>query len=151
MYLAFKDLADLFTDSKGVKNADHMYHTVSDKANVLQPKGLFTPVNENSGDLLEAIANGAIAAVWNKKIMLPRYTPNHFPVFFTDDPIDAVGKVLYYYTEKIDGDRTEQMNMTNFLLFNKKLLIDNIDTYDIAVMLEKLSTTNVNSVNERRE
>ena len=33
---------------------------------VAQPRGLFIPLNDDSGELLDAIANGAIAAIWER-------------------------------------------------------------------------------------
>lgn len=139
MYLAFNDLVTLFSDYKGVKDADHLYFTVTDSANIEQKRGLFIPLNDVSGELLEAIANGAIAAIWDKKKQVPRYTPNHFPIFLTDKPIEGVRDLVRLYLEKIDGDKTEKMDMTKFVFLNKKLLKENKETYDIAVMLEKLN------------
>lgn len=150
MYLAFNDLVKLFSDIRGIKEADHFYMTVTDDANAMQTRGLFIPLNQNSGELLEAIANGAIAAIWDKKKQLPKYTPNHFPIFFTENPIEAVRELLQSYIEKIDGDKAEKMNMTNFVFLNKKLLKENKETYDIAVMLEKISKKNLKDDFERR-
>lgn len=150
MYLAFNDLVKLFSDIRGIKEADHLYITVTDNANAMQTRGLFIPLSEDSGELLEAIANGAIAAIWDKKKQLPKYTPNHFPIFFTDNLIETVRELLKFYIEKIDGDKAEKMNMTNFVFLNKKLLKENKETYDIAVMLEKISKLNSNDNFERR-
>jgi UDP-N-acetylmuramyl pentapeptide synthase len=150
MYLAFNDLVKLFSDKRGIKDADHLYITVTDDAKAIQTRGLFIPLSEDSGELLEAIANGAIAAILDKKKQLPKYTPNHFPIFFTDNPIEAVRELLRFYIEKIDGDRAEKMNMTNFVFLNKKLLKENKETYDIAVMLEKIAMKNSNHDVERR-
>lgn len=150
MYLAFNDLVKLFSEIRGIKEAEHLYITVTDDANAMQTRGLFIPLSEDSGELLEAIANGAIAAIWDKKKQLPKYTPNHFPIFFTDNPIEAFRELLRFYIEKIDGDKTEKMNMTNFVFLNKKLLKENKETYDIAVMLEKISKLNPKDDFERR-
>lgn len=150
MYLAFNDLVRLFPDFKGVKEADHLYYTVTDKAESAQVRGLFIPLNDDSGELLAAIANGAIAAIWDKKKQVPKYTPNHFPIFFTENPLNGVRELLGYYLEKLDGDNREKMNMTNFVFFNKELLKENKETYDIAVMLEKVSVVNRDNDSERR-
>jgi hypothetical protein len=139
MYLAFNDLVTIFSDFKGIKEADHLYFTVTDNAVIEQKRGLFIPLNDASGELLDAIANGAIAAIWDKKKQVPKYTPNHFPIFFTDKPIEGVRNLLRIYLEKIDGDKTEKMDMTKFVFLNKELLKENKETYDIAVMLEKLN------------
>ena len=150
MYLAFNDLVKLFSNIRGIKEADHFYITVTDDAKAIQTRGLFVPLNEDSGELLEAIANGAIAAIWDNKKQLPKYTPNHFPIFFTENPIEAVRELLQSYIEKIDGDKAKKMNMTNFVFLNKKLLKENKETYDIAVMLEKISKINLEDDFERR-
>ena len=120
MYLAFNDLGKLFSDMRGIKEADHTYFTVTDNAKAMQTRGLFVPLNDDSGDLLGAIANGAIAAIWDIKKQVPKYTPNHFPIFFTDNPIEAIRELLRLYIEKMDGDKADQMNMTKFEFLNKK-------------------------------
>lgn len=150
MYLAFNDLIKLFSEIRGLKDAEHFYMTVTDNAKATQMRGLFIPINEDSGELLEAIGNGAIAAIWDKKKQLPKYTPNHFPIFYTDNSIKAVRELLQFYIEKMDGDNAEKMNRTNFDFLNKKLLKENKETYDIAVMLEKISKMNPKDDLERR-
>lgn len=139
MYLAFNDLVDLFKNFKGVQEANHLYYTVSDSAKLEQPRGLFMPISEESGDLLEAINNGAIAAVWDSKKQVPHYTPNQFPIFFTDEPVAALRSILQMLLEKLDGEIEEKMIKTNFVILNKELLKENKQTYDIAVMLEKIA------------
>jgi hypothetical protein len=139
MYLAFNDLVAMFPDFKGVREAEHKYITVTDRASTVMTRGLFIPLNDKSGELLDAIANGAIAAVWDKEKPVPRYTPNHFPIFFTDNPARGVLDLLRFYFEKIDGDNAEKMNMTKFVFLDKKLLNENKETYDIAIMLEKIA------------
>ena len=42
------------------------------------------------------------------------------------------------------------MNVTKFVFLNKKLLKENKETYDIAVMLENVSMKNTNNDAERR-
>jgi UDP-N-acetylmuramyl pentapeptide synthase len=139
MYLAFNDLVTLFPNFKGVREAEHKYNTVTDHASTVQTRGLFIPLNDNSGELLDAIANGAIAAVWDKEKPVPRYTPNHFPVFFTDNPVKGVLDLLRFYYEKLDGDNVDQMDITKFIFLDKKRLKESKETYDIAVMLEKIA------------
>lgn len=150
MYLAFNDLVKLFSNIRGIKEAGHFYITVTDDAKAVQTRGLFIPLTEDSGELLDAIANGAIAAIWDNKKQLPKYTPNHFPIFFTDQPIDAVRELLQFYIEKMDGEKAEKMDITNFVFLNKKRLKENKETYDIAVMLDKISNINLKDDFERR-
>ncbi|WP_066252588.1 hypothetical protein [Neobacillus drentensis] len=146
MYLALKDLGSLF-DSRGIQD-DLSFASVSDQANEAQPKGLFVSFNGTDGELSEAISNGAIAAVWNINYDLPRYTPNQFPVFFTNDPAAAIVTILKRYIEKLNGETDKIMEITNFKFSNKKLLNKNNETYDIAVMLNEITSKNKP---ERRE
>ncbi|MEH7479706.1 hypothetical protein V7157_01075, partial [Neobacillus drentensis] len=108
MYLALKDLEGLFDSSRGIQD-DFLFTSVSDQANEAQPKGLFVSFKGMYGELSEAIANGAIAAIWNQEHDLPRYTPNHFPVFFTNDPADAIVTILKRYIEKLNGETDKTM------------------------------------------
>ncbi|MBT2697732.1 hypothetical protein J7E79_09950 [Bacillus sp. ISL-40] len=147
MYLALKDLGGLFDSSRGIQD-DFLFASVSDQANEAQPKGLFVSYNGMYGELSEAIANGAIAAIWNQEHDLPRYTPNHFPVFFTNDPADAIVTILNRYIEKLNGETDKIMAITNFKFSNKKLLNKNNETYDISVLLNEVINKNKP---ERRE
>ncbi|PGY10869.1 hypothetical protein [Bacillus sp. AFS031507] len=147
MYLALKDLEGLFDSSRGIQD-DFLFTSVSDQANEAQPKGLFVSFNGMNGELSEAIANGAIAAIWNQEHDLPRYTPNHFPVFFTNDPADAIVTILKRYIEKLNGETDKIMAITNFKFSNKKLLNKNNETYDISVLLNEVINKNES---ERRE
>jgi hypothetical protein len=150
MYLAFKDIAELFEKKKGVHEVEQFYYTVSDQPNSKQPKGLFIAVNDDAGELMDAIANGAIAAIWDNKRELPGYTPTQFPVFFTNEPVVAVREILKKYIEKIDGDQTEKMNITKFFLKNKTLFTDKSKTKDISGLIEVLSKKIEAINNERR-
>ncbi|MCH6268336.1 hypothetical protein [Neobacillus citreus] len=137
MVLTYRDLAEIFSEKQGVQG-DFAFYTVTDMAGDIQPKGLFISISEDSGSLSEAIAQGAIAVLWDKRNKLPNYTPNHFPVFFTDDSGDAIVQILTRYIEKLDGEATAKMETTNFKFSNKKLLNKNNESYDIAVMLKKI-------------
>lgn len=139
MYLTFGDLAQMFKHDRGIQDSGLVFHTVSDCSSALMPRGIFIPLHGESNRLDEAIANGAIAAVWEKGRELPFYTPNHFPVFLAEDLFNALEKLLYMYSEKINGETDKKMNMTKFLFLDKERLNKNKKTYDIAVMLEKLN------------
>jgi len=139
MYLALKDLISLFENSRGVKD-NLLFVTVCDQAYTAQPKGLFVSLNKNAGELSEAISNGAIAAIWEQGHEVPSYTPNHFPIFFTTDPAEAIVTILNRYIEKLNGETDKIMEITNFKFTNKKLLNKNKETYDIAVMLNEITS-----------
>src|SRR4051812_16670264 len=100
MFLALKDLTRLFNDKRGIQD-EMLFCTVSDLAASEQPKGLFVPVNKESGELLEAISNGAVAAIWEKNVPLPNYLPNQFPIFLTNDPAEALRDIIKLYIEKL--------------------------------------------------
>jgi len=150
MLLEYRDLEKLFVNKKGI-TGDFVYCTVTDQANVEQPKGLFVAVTEDSGQLSEAIKNGAVAAIWEKDRPLPRYTPNHFPVFFTEDTAEGVKVILQSYLEKLNGDPNKKMELTNFKMINKKLHNKNRESYDIAVMLKKIEDYLENDSKGERE
>ncbi|MBL4952586.1 hypothetical protein RCG24_08690 [Neobacillus sp. OS1-32] len=150
MYLALLDLMDLFPEKHGVET-NILFQTVSDQANILQPKGLFIPIplNNQPNELSLAIENGAVAALWEQGKSLPRYTPNQFPVFFTTDLAEATRKILLRYIENLNGEIDNKMERTNFKFINKKLLNKNNKTYDIAVMLNKIAKVQAQN-SERR-
>lgn len=147
MYLALNDLAGLFEKSRGIQD-NLLFVTVCDQAHIAQPKGLFVSLRGRSGELSEAIANGAIAAIWEEGYEVPSYTPTHFPVFFAPDPIEAIVTILNRYIDKLNGETDEIMQITNFKFSNKELLNKNKESYDIAVMLQKVTRKNAA---ERRE
>jgi UDP-N-acetylmuramyl pentapeptide synthase len=132
MFLTNSDLVDLFPNSQGV-NDPLEFLTVSTDATLLQPKGLFVPLFEGSGELQDAIKNGAIATVWDIKKKLPHYIPNHLPVFFTEQITDAFELILKHYERKLNNENSESINMTKFLFIEDKLLNENIPSYDIPV------------------
>ena len=150
MYLALLDLMDLFPEKHRVET-NILFQTVSDQANILQPKGLFIPIplNNQPNELSLAIENGAVAALWEQGKSLPRYTPNQFPVFFTTDLAEATRKILLRYIENLNGEIDNKMERTNFKFINKKLLNKNNKTYDIAVMLNKIAKVQAQN-SERR-
>lgn len=148
MYLALLDLTDLFPEKRGVET-NILFQTVSDQANILQPKGLFIPLNNQPNELSLAIENGAVAALWEQGKSLPRYTPNQFPVFFTTDLAEATRNILLRYIENLNGEIDNKMERTNFKFINKKLLNKNNKTYDIAVMLNKIAKVQAQN-SERR-
>ncbi|TKC18571.1 hypothetical protein [Robertmurraya kyonggiensis] len=132
MYLTYEDVSLLFPEVAGIKDVNVDFLTVSFSATAQQPKGLFIPLNNSSGELKLAIANGAIAAIWKKGMEIPTYTPNHFPILFTENLLQAVKKILLLYKDKMKASKKE--NMTDFLFLDEKLLNDFYDTYDSAVI-----------------
>jgi hypothetical protein len=135
--ITFADLTVLFPKSRGIKDDTITFNTVCAYSYMKQAKGIFIPLYEHSGELNEAIENGAIAVIWNEKEPLPSYTPNHFPVFYTNDGWKGLKKMLEQYIIKQDISEIKNRNMTNFLFLEKKSLKEEINTYDLAVMAKK--------------
>jgi UDP-N-acetylmuramyl pentapeptide synthase len=133
MFLTYDDLANLFPDSKGIKE-DFLFYTVSTNASLLQPKGLFVPVFEDSGELKDAINNGAIGAIWNVKVEVPIYIPSQFPILYAKDLNEALEMILKTYVDKLNGENNEIMNMTKFLINEEKLLNEPFSSYDKPVL-----------------
>lgn len=133
MFLMYEDIVNLFLKTKGIKD-NLPFYSVSTSSSMKQPKGLFVPVFNDSGELKEAIQNGAIAAIWDDSVQLPTYVPNHFPIFFTNDLMNSFYHVVRVYLEKINGDKIEIMSTTKFLFDKEKLLNENFPSYDKPVL-----------------
>ena len=98
------------------------FHTVTAFSQVLQPKGIFIPLYKDSGELNEAIENGAIAAIWDEEKTLPSYTPSYFPVFLTNDLWKGLEDMLNQLSEKISSSEIIESDQTTFCLFHKNSL-----------------------------
>jgi UDP-N-acetylmuramyl pentapeptide synthase len=133
MFLTYDDLANLFPDSKGIKD-EFQFYTVSTDATLSQPKGLFIPLFDDSGELKDAINNGAIGAIWHMEVEVPTYIPSQFPILYSTDLNGALETILKNYVDKLNGEKNEIMNMTKFLFREEKLLNENIPSYDKPVL-----------------
>ncbi|MHC0037262.1 hypothetical protein [Pseudoneobacillus sp. C159] len=129
MFLTYHDLANLFPKVKGVKD-EFVFNTISTDASLKQERGLFVPLFIDSGDLMTAIQNGAIACVWDEGIPVPSYIPSQFPVFYTNDLKDAFESIIRTYSQLINGEKIEMIDRTNFLIIQEKLLNDELSSYD---------------------
>ncbi|MBY0120795.1 hypothetical protein [Bacillus sp. S/N-304-OC-R1] len=139
MFLAYGDLAKLFPIMKGIQDHELFFHTVATISDMPQLRGLYIPLNEHSGELEKAIENGAVAALWKEGEEIPRYTPNHFPVFYTNDLLKGLKDMMELYIEKVTKEQDAELDVTKFLFSNEILLNENKLTYDIAVMSEKIN------------
>ena len=137
MYLTFTMLAEIFPHSTGIKEQNLSFHTVSDQGEDPQPRGLFIPLWNNSQDLLKAITNGAVAAIWVKDVPVPAYTPNHFPLFYTKNLEGDVFRLMKEYIQLLKQE-DERETMSNFLFIDQKILNEKIQTYDKAVIFNDL-------------
>lgn len=142
MALSYHLIQEAFPETKGFVQEDLLFETVSFVANIKQPKGLFIPIQYETfvTDLKQAINNGAIGAVWEKGEKPPSYTPNHFPIFYTNDLKEGLQKMIAIYEKQLNN----QANSTNFI-FSKDLSLNQVvNTYDIAVIKEQVSLLNFN-------
>lgn len=135
MQLSYKLILEAIPEAKGYVKEDLYFSTFSLLADVEQPKGMYVPaLGKASGELKEAIANGAIGAIWSKKEELPSYTPNHFPVFYTNDLKEGIRNMIERYDEVVK----KHNNQTKFIFSKETSLNGNFETYDIAVIKEYL-------------
>ncbi|MGG0717805.1 hypothetical protein ABE096_09450 [Robertmurraya massiliosenegalensis] len=139
MFLTYEDLSAIFPDVTGIREFDLHFQTVSIRADLVQPKGLYIPLDTNTQDLQQAIANGAVAVVWEKGKAIPKYTPNHFPVFYTGDIANGTKDILNAYRDRLKAEAVDKKDKTNFLFLDGKLLNDFYETYDKAVIEAKIN------------
>ncbi|WP_421384466.1 hypothetical protein ACOJQI_07360 [Bacillus salacetis] len=109
--LGYTDVTSAASSLKGLKDPSLTFEVVSAAPDESMPKGLFIPTAGR--DLFEAIDNGAVASFWKKDDVLPAWLPNHFPLFITDNIIEAVLTIMddYYYNTK----QEEWGTMTKFI------------------------------------
>lgn len=139
MFLSYNDMAELFPERRGIQDPFISYESASIFSNDLQPKGLFIPAVSNSGDLKQAIENGAISALWERGIETPSYTPNHFPIFLTDNLSNGIQRILHFYVAKLEQEK-EIEEVTN-ILFSKESFSQENDN-NLVELLNKLSKVN---------
>lgn len=150
MFLTFKDIKKLFPNSRGYMDDRIEIQTVAFSDQEIQPKGLYFPVFDDAGEIKRAIVNGAIAAVWPENRVVPNYTPNHFPIFLTNDLLKGLLNMINIYIDKLEENKVEHKSITKFLFLEEKLLNKNKETYDIAVTAKKLQTLIEEIEQERR-
>lgn len=99
-------LAALFTDFKGpVSNSVEIAEVTTDSREKTN-KSLFIPLTGEKFDghnyMEEALNQGAVTALWDKKKKLPDFLPADFPVFFVDDTLAALQKLASVYRDKVN-------------------------------------------------
>ena len=151
MPLTYNELANLFPNRKGINDSVLHFHTVTAFSQVLQPKGIFIPLYRDSGELNEAIENGAIAAIWDEEKTLPSYTPSYFPVFLTNDLWKGLEDMLNQLSKKRASSEIIESDQTTFCLFHKNSLNIIRNTYDIAEVVKEFTLLNNQSKREGRE
>jgi UDP-N-acetylmuramyl pentapeptide synthase len=136
MTLSYRVIAQAIPEAKGFVDKKLIFQSVSFFSESIQPKGLFVPLfEEQSGKLSTAITNGAIGAIWEKGKEIPSYTPNHFPIFYTNDLKKGFMQMINIYEEQL---KNQQNTKTKFIFSKETSLNSAKETYDIAVIKEFL-------------
>ncbi len=151
MMLLYDDLVQLFPNNKGICDPSLQFLTVTSYAKINQPKGIFIPLYKDSGELNEAINHGAIAALWDEKVPLPTYTPNQFIVFYCDDLLKGLKKMIELYRTRQKDMKEEQSEHMRFHLLPETSLNGNKQTYDLSVMINQLEQFMKDSYDGRGE
>ncbi|KAA0548028.1 hypothetical protein FZW96_09845 [Bacillus sp. BGMRC 2118] len=117
--LTLKDVRNIFEEQRGIGLESITFQSVTTNPDVVLPKSLFIPLSfdhdKNVKDLGVALTNGAVGTLWKKGDNVPRYLPTHFPVFFVENYLDALEKVVNYYIETYSMKGNETVH-TKFLL-----------------------------------
>lgn len=94
MLFTLKWLSNLFPLNEGNVHEDMKIHTISTDSRQTIKNGLFVPLVGDTFDghdyLNQAIKNGVVATLWDKKRKLPNGLPLGFPVFFVEDTLVAL-------------------------------------------------------------
>lgn len=132
MFLTYGDIKHLFIKTQGYRDDDLAFFTVTTEASDFQLKGLFVPAKNGANRLQRAISNGAIASIWDVHEEIPFYTPNDFPIFFTNDINRCFVNMMELYLNKLKD--VGNGKMTHFICDNK-----NKQTMDVQEMKIKLA------------
>ncbi|MGG3736461.1 hypothetical protein [Aeribacillus pallidus] len=130
--LTFQDVSTVCPNFRGAKDEQIRFHSLLLDLSLNGEKGLFIALT--SFDILKAIEQGAIAAMWPSNQPLPAAVPTLFPVFFVERVDEALLTLLKTYLQKLNKEEWEQM--TNIVFTKDKLLNDWIKTYDRAIKKE---------------
>jgi hypothetical protein len=149
LMLTYEDMVQLFPSNKKLIHPAIQFHTVSTFACFPQGKGLFIPLHHDSGELEEAISNGAIGMLWEKNKALPHYMPNHFFVFYSNDLWKGLENMLDKYHENVISNGEE--NYTQFVLENNTKINKIKQPSDITSLIERVEKMQMELNNEGRD
>jgi hypothetical protein len=115
--LSYSEVKNAVSGTRGINDPALQFEMVTAEVDVDMPKGLFIPASNK--DLFAAIHKGAVASFWQNDEKIPAWMPNHFPLFVTDNIIEAVLGILdhYYYKTK----QEEWGTMTKFIFRDKEM------------------------------
>lgn len=99
-------LSSIFTDFNRNTDEPIAMEEVFTDSRLQVKNALFIPIIGENFDghdyLKQAIANGAVAALWNRETSLPESLPNDFLVFYVDDTIGSLQQLAINYRDEIN-------------------------------------------------
>ncbi|MFS0861390.1 hypothetical protein [Fredinandcohnia sp. 179-A 10B2 NHS] len=136
--LSYDDVSYISIETRGIRDDNICFLYVTTEPSVKVRKSLYVSINAENREesLKKALYNGAVGAVWPKVDKLPRFLPNHFPVFLVDDTLLAFAHLIELYIKKIEENRYDIM--TKF--FHEKHEQQNAHTPLVENGLVKLTT-----------
>jgi len=129
--LTYRFIAQLFPTTSGIVDETIEFHSLFVNPFQKVTKGLFVPLLYEYEELKYAIEHGAIAAIWPNNVAVPKYVPNHFPIFFVDSPVNALKEITLSYLQSY---RRENNNMTRFYLDAENVHNNRTISYDKAAI-----------------
>lgn len=106
MLLKFKELKQIFPAHNHHLKDEQTIEEITTDSRKETKNSLFIPIigekfnGHHFAD--QAIANGAIALVWDEKEELPTSIPEDFPIFYTKDTTKALQNLAAYYRREVD-------------------------------------------------
>ncbi|MCP3742686.1 hypothetical protein [Rossellomorea sp. BNER] len=131
--ILYRDIKKLYSITRGVEEEALEFESISCIPSIKLKKGLYIPFEGEKG-LFDAIQNGAVSSLWSRSINLPKWIPNHFPVFFTDNIDYALEEIMRDYKQKLKQEEWETMTKF-FINHTEKEKYDT--TYEDASMNKK--------------
>lgn len=120
----------LFPEVTGIKQDKMMFQTITINSSSNLTKGLFICSTKNQ-NLAQAITNGAICAIWPKTISVPTYTPNHFPMIYVNNSLEALLELVRVHKNKITLKK--HGDLTNMIISKQDIQLERI--YDEILLL----------------
>lgn len=105
MLFSVETLKEIFPNYEGKITFPYVENILLDSREISK-RSLFVPIigeKFNAHDYIEqAIENGAIASLWDRKIDVPSHLKNNCCFFYVDDTVLALQKLARYYREEIN-------------------------------------------------
>lgn len=106
MLFTTKFLTEIFHDNRGKADNRIKINQVATDSRKPLDHALFIPLVGDNFDghdyLNQALDQGAVAALWDKAVPLPKFLPNDFPVFYVEDTLDALQHLAKRYRLEVN-------------------------------------------------